>query len=43
MQIAGGSAQVSSLHLDGDVGESKVGAQQLRCLDEDHLSVGFLH
>lgn len=41
--MADGSAEVSPLHLDGDVRESKVGAQQLRCLGEDGLCVGFFH
>lgn len=43
MQLADGSAEVSSLHLDGDVRESKLGAQQHRCLREDGLCVNFFH
>lgn len=41
--MADSSAEVSSLHLDGDIGESKLGAQQQRCLGEDGLRVGFFH
>lgn len=43
MHNADSSAEVCSLHLDGDVRESKLGAQQLCCLCENDLSVHFFH